>query len=188
MQSLDNVFSREELEAWAARVERDAGSGVSWLCELKIDGLAVALLYENGRLVRAATRGDGTTGEDVTANVRTLQNVPQQLDGDYEDGDLPERLEVRDRRERRREAAVDLLARGLGRDQRRVRRLERLELAHQLVILTVARQRLVEHVVVEGVPVELLGQVAVPRARVVGDLGDVLTVGGSLDDGLVGRL
>jgi DNA ligase (NAD+) len=91
MQSLDNVFSREELEAWAARVERDAGSGVSWLCELKIDGLAVALLYENGRLVRAATRGDGVTGEDVTANVRTMQDIPQQLSGE----NLPERLEVR---------------------------------------------------------------------------------------------
>jgi DNA ligase (NAD+) len=91
MQSLDNVFSREELEAWAARVERDAGTAVSWLCELKIDGLAVALLYENGRLVRAATRGDGTTGEDVTANVRTMGNVPQQLVGE----DLPERIEVR---------------------------------------------------------------------------------------------
>jgi DNA ligase (NAD+) len=91
MQSLDNVFSSDELSAWAARVERDAGSGVSWLCELKIDGLAVALLYENGRLVRAATRGDGVTGEDVTANVRTMQDIPQQLAGE----NLPARLEVR---------------------------------------------------------------------------------------------
>jgi DNA ligase (NAD+) len=91
MQSLDNVFSREELDAWAARVERDAGTTVSWLCELKIDGLAVALVYERGRLVRAATRGDGVTGEDVTANVRTMADVPQQLSGD----ELPERLEVR---------------------------------------------------------------------------------------------
>ncbi|TWH73974.1 DNA ligase (NAD+) [Modestobacter roseus] len=91
MQSLDNAFSSDELSAWAARVERDAGTGVSWLCELKIDGLAVALLYEKGRLVRAATRGDGATGEDVTANVRTMRDVPQQLDGD----DLPDRLEVR---------------------------------------------------------------------------------------------
>ena len=91
MQSLDNVFSREELEAWVARVERDAGTGVSWLCELKIDGLAVALLYEDGRLVRAATRGDGVTGEDVTANVRTMADVPQQLSGE----ELPARLEVR---------------------------------------------------------------------------------------------
>ncbi|MGY1749551.1 NAD-dependent DNA ligase LigA [Modestobacter sp. SYSU DS0511] len=95
MQSLDNVFSSDELSAWAARVEREAGTGVSWLCELKIDGLAVALLYEKGRLVRAATRGDGTTGEDVTANVRTMRDVPQQLNGSYDDGDLPDRLEVR---------------------------------------------------------------------------------------------
>jgi DNA ligase (NAD+) len=91
MQSLDNVFSREELDAWAARVERDAGSPVGWLCELKIDGLAVALVYERGRLVRAATRGDGVTGEDVTANVRTMDDVPQQLTG----SDVPDRLEVR---------------------------------------------------------------------------------------------
>jgi DNA ligase (NAD+) len=91
MQSLDNVFSSDELSAWAARVERDAGAGVSWLCELKIDGLAIALLYENGRLVRAATRGDGVTGEDVTANVRTMPDIPKQLTGE----DLPARLEVR---------------------------------------------------------------------------------------------
>jgi DNA ligase (NAD+) len=91
MQSLDNAFSSDELSAWAARVEREVGTGSSYLCELKIDGLAVALLYERGRLVRAATRGDGVTGEDVTANVRTLRDVPQQLHGD----DLPERLEVR---------------------------------------------------------------------------------------------
>jgi DNA ligase (NAD+) len=91
MQSLDNAFSREELDAWAARVEREVGNAASFLCELKIDGLAVALLYENGRLVRAATRGDGVTGEDVTANVRTMEDVPQQLAG----SDLPERLEVR---------------------------------------------------------------------------------------------
>ncbi len=91
MQSLDNVFDSDELSAWAGRVTRDAGAGVSWLCELKVDGVAVALVYENGRLVRAATRGDGTTGEDVTANVRTMADVPQQLTGD----DLPELLEVR---------------------------------------------------------------------------------------------
>jgi DNA ligase (NAD+) len=91
MQSLDNAFSSDELSAWAARVEREVGSGARYLCELKIDGLAVALLYERGRLVRAATRGDGVTGEDVTANVRTMKDIPQQLPGD----DLPERLEVR---------------------------------------------------------------------------------------------
>ena len=95
MQSLDNAFSGDELSAWAGRVEREVGTGASYLCELKIDGLAVALLYERGRLVRAATRGDGTTGEDVTANVRTLQNVPQQLTGGPDGEGVPERLEVR---------------------------------------------------------------------------------------------
>ncbi|MGY1824159.1 NAD-dependent DNA ligase LigA [Geodermatophilus sp. SYSU D00079] len=91
MQSLDNAFSSDELSAWEARVQREAGTGARYLCELKIDGLAVALLYEGGRLVRAATRGDGVTGEDVTANVRTMRDVPQQLSGE----DLPARLEVR---------------------------------------------------------------------------------------------
>ena len=94
-------------------------------------------------------------------------------------------LEVLDRRERRGEPAVDLLARRLGRHQRRVGGLDRLELAHQLVVLTVADQRLVAHVVGEGVPVEFLGQVAVPGARVVGDLGDVLPLGRRGDRGLV---
>ncbi|HEX2075514.1 MAG TPA: NAD-dependent DNA ligase LigA [Geodermatophilus sp.] len=91
MQSLDNAFSGDELSAWAARVEREVGSAAAYLCELKVDGVAVALVYERGRLVRAATRGDGTTGEDVTANVRTMDDVPQQLTGD----DVPELLEVR---------------------------------------------------------------------------------------------
>jgi DNA ligase (NAD+) len=91
MQSLDNAFSSDELAAWAARVEREVGAGVSYLCELKVDGVAVALVYENGRLVRAATRGDGTTGEDVTANVRTMDDVPEQLTGK----EVPELLEVR---------------------------------------------------------------------------------------------
>ncbi|MGZ4506140.1 MAG: NAD-dependent DNA ligase LigA [Blastococcus sp.] len=91
MQSLDNAFSSDELSAWAARAEREGAAGASYLCELKVDGVAVAIVYENGRMVRAATRGDGTTGEDVTANVRTMGNVPQQLAGD----DVPELLEVR---------------------------------------------------------------------------------------------
>ena len=76
MQSLDNAFSSDELSAWAARIEREGGTGASFLCELKIDGLAVALLYERGRLVRAATRGDGVTGEDVTANVLDDEGHP----------------------------------------------------------------------------------------------------------------
>jgi DNA ligase (NAD+) len=91
MQSLDNAFSSDELSAWAARVEREGAAGASYLCELKVDGVAVAIVYENGRMVRAATRGDGTTGEDVTANVRTMENVPLQLTGD----DVPELLEAR---------------------------------------------------------------------------------------------
>lgn len=94
MLSLDNAFSAEELAAWAERVERDldgAGGGLHYLCELKIDGLAIALLYERGRLVRAATRGDGRTGEDVTLNVRTIAGVPHRLAGT----DVPERIEVR---------------------------------------------------------------------------------------------
>jgi DNA ligase (NAD+) len=91
MLSLDNVFTVEELTAWAHRVERDAGTAPAYLCELKVDGLAVNLVYENGRLVRGATRGDGRTGEDVTPNVRTLDNVPHRLTGDS----VPRVLEVR---------------------------------------------------------------------------------------------
>ncbi|HEY8281983.1 MAG TPA: NAD-dependent DNA ligase LigA [Leifsonia sp.] len=81
MLSLDNVFSLEEFEAWAARVERDAGRGVGYLCELKIDGLAINLRYENGVLVTAATRGDGVVGEDVTENIRYLPAIPSRLAG-----------------------------------------------------------------------------------------------------------
>ncbi|WP_034590413.1 NAD-dependent DNA ligase LigA [Hamadaea tsunoensis] len=92
MLSLDNAFSEEELVAWAERAERDAGGGpLSYLCELKIDGLAINLTYRNGRLVRAATRGDGRTGEDVTPNVLTMAGVPKQLTGE----DLPALVEVR---------------------------------------------------------------------------------------------
>ncbi len=92
MLSLDNAFSAEELAAWAARVERDAGGAtLHYLCELKIDGLAVNLLYEDGRLTRALTRGDGRTGEDVTLNVRTIDGVPTELHGD----DVPALVEIR---------------------------------------------------------------------------------------------
>ena len=92
MLSLDNAFSPEELAAWAARVEREAGGAAyRYLCELKIDGLAVNLLYENGRLVRGLTRGDGRTGEDVTLNVRTIEGVPTELHGEH----LPELVEIR---------------------------------------------------------------------------------------------
>jgi DNA ligase (NAD+) len=91
MQSLDNAFTSDELSAWAARADRDGAAGAGYLCELKVDGLAIDLVYERGRLVRAATRGDGVTGEDVTANVRTMDDVPHQLTGD----DVPELVEVR---------------------------------------------------------------------------------------------
>ncbi|MEU0550821.1 NAD-dependent DNA ligase LigA [Micromonospora sp. NPDC005979] len=95
MLSLDNAFADEELAAWAERVERDAGGPVPYLCELKVDGLAINLTYEAGRLVRAATRGDGRTGEDVTANVRSIRDVPGQLTPSAEFPTIPELLEVR---------------------------------------------------------------------------------------------
>ncbi len=92
MMSLDNAFSPEELTEWAQRVERETGGqATTYLCELKIDGLAISLVYEKGRLVRAATRGDGRTGEDVTLNVRTISDVPHELHGE----DIPALLEVR---------------------------------------------------------------------------------------------
>jgi DNA ligase (NAD+) len=91
MLSLDNVFAAEELQAWAVRVERDAGAVPHYLCELKVDGLAIDLVYERGRLVRAATRGDGRTGEDVTPNVRTIDAVPERIAGPG----VPALLEVR---------------------------------------------------------------------------------------------
>ena len=88
--SLDNVFSEEEFAAWTDRAAKLGGTG-PYLCELKIDGLAIDLVYERGRLARAATRGDGRTGEDVTLNVRTITSIPARLTGD----DVPEVLEVR---------------------------------------------------------------------------------------------
>lgn len=91
MLSLDNVFSLEEFEAWAAKVERDAGRRVDYLCELKIDGLAINLRYENGVLVTAATRGDGVVGEDVTENIRWIPAIPARLATD----DPPALVEVR---------------------------------------------------------------------------------------------
>ncbi|MFG2297383.1 NAD-dependent DNA ligase LigA [Streptomyces sp. NPDC048603] len=92
MMSLDNAFDDEELSAWADRVARDVGSSeYHYLCELKVDGLAVNLTYENGRLTRAATRGDGRTGEDITPNVRTIGEIPARLKGDR----VPELVEIR---------------------------------------------------------------------------------------------
>ena len=95
MYSLEDVFSFEELRTWLTKTEESTrnltGSAPQWLTELKIDGLAVNLLYRNGTLVRAATRGDGTTGEDVTHNVRTIASIPPQLTGENH----PEEIEIR---------------------------------------------------------------------------------------------
>ena len=94
MLSLDNVFSAEEFDLWAGRVHGEVGADVPFLCELKIDGVALALVYRNGRLVRAATRGDGRTGEDVTLNARTIDDVPERLTPN-DDHPVPDVLEVR---------------------------------------------------------------------------------------------
>ena len=101
MMSLDNAFSFEELVAWGKRMERYIGVGgeprdgsvgdVDYVCELKIDGIACSLLYDDGRYIRGATRGNGVVGEDVTENVRTISVVPERLTGD----DVPTVLEVR---------------------------------------------------------------------------------------------
>ncbi|WP_372508155.1 NAD-dependent DNA ligase LigA [Nocardia amikacinitolerans] len=94
MLSLDNVFSYDELRAWAARVEAETGPNLHYLCEVKIDGVALNLVYEKGRLVRAATRGDGRTGEDVTLNARTIDDVPAVLTA-TDEFPIPDLLEVR---------------------------------------------------------------------------------------------
>jgi DNA ligase (NAD+) len=91
MLSLDNAFSWEELEAWGRRVERQVGARADFVCELKIDGLAVALTYEEGAYKRGATRGDGRIGDDITANIRTIRSVPMRL----RDAHPPKLLEVR---------------------------------------------------------------------------------------------
>jgi DNA ligase (NAD+) len=93
MLSLDNVFDEESFLAFNKRVQDRLKStdALSYCCELKLDGLAVSILYENGVLIRAATRGDGTTGEDITSNVRTIRAIPLKLHGD----NIPARLEVR---------------------------------------------------------------------------------------------
>ncbi|SEE53546.1 DNA ligase (NAD+) [Streptomyces sp. 3213] len=92
MLSLDNAFEDLELAAWAERVHKDVGaSDYHFLCELKVDGLAVNLTYEQGRLTRAATRGDGRTGEDITPNVRTIAEIPDRLTGER----VPDLVEIR---------------------------------------------------------------------------------------------
>ena len=93
MLSLDNAFGEDDMRDFDRRIRTRLGRDdeVEYACEPKIDGVAVSLLYENGRLVRGATRGDGTTGEDITQNVRTIESIPLTLRGD----DYPARLEVR---------------------------------------------------------------------------------------------
>jgi DNA ligase (NAD+) len=92
MLSLDNTFNDDDLAAWADRIARELGSQeYHFLCELKVDGLAVNLTYEHGRLTRAATRGDGRTGEDITPNIRTIGEIPDRLKGDR----VPDLVEIR---------------------------------------------------------------------------------------------
>lgn len=94
MLSLDNVFDTDELIAWSNRVENEIGKDPHYLCELKIDGVALSLVYRDGRLERAATRGDGRVGEDVTLNARTIDDVPERL-SPSDDFPVPALLEVR---------------------------------------------------------------------------------------------
>ncbi|MET7638618.1 NAD-dependent DNA ligase LigA [Streptomyces sp. NPDC005438] len=113
MLSLDNAFDAEELSAWGDRIARELeGIEHHFLCELKVDGLAVNLTYEHGRLVRAATRGDGRTGEDITPNVRTLADVPERLHGEELPGLVEVRGEVFFARERFEELNAGLVAEG----------------------------------------------------------------------------
>ncbi|HAD47682.1 MAG TPA: NAD-dependent DNA ligase LigA, partial [Idiomarina sp.] len=92
MLSLDNAFDEDEFEAFTLRVNErlDSSNNITYCCEPKLDGLAVSILYENGKLVRAATRGDGYRGENITENVKTIRNVPLELSSE-----APQRLEVR---------------------------------------------------------------------------------------------
>ena len=90
MMSLDNAFDESELDAWFERVAKESNQN-TWLCEVKVDGLAINLLYEKSKLVRALTRGNGVTGEDVTLNIKTIREIPHQLIGDK----LPQRVEIR---------------------------------------------------------------------------------------------
>ncbi len=94
MLSLDNVFTPDELAAWAGRLKSEIGDDAQFLCELKIDGVALSLVYRNGKLARAATRGDGRVGEDVTLNARTIDDIPEKLTGTKE-FPVPKVLEVR---------------------------------------------------------------------------------------------
>ncbi|MCH9661752.1 MAG: NAD-dependent DNA ligase LigA [Bacteroidetes bacterium] len=90
MYSLDNSYSKEDLEDWEKRIKKMVDGAVQYTCELKYDGASMSLTYENGKLVRAVTRGDGFKGDNVTTNVKTIKSVPLQLQGDY-----PSKFEIR---------------------------------------------------------------------------------------------
>ncbi|MDO1511266.1 NAD-dependent DNA ligase LigA [Maribacter confluentis] len=91
MYSLDNSYSKEDLEDWEKRIQRNLGDvTVAFTCELKYDGASISITYENGKLVKAVTRGDGIQGDDVTNNIKTIKSVPLQLKGDY-----PEKFDIR---------------------------------------------------------------------------------------------
>lgn len=92
MLSLGNTYSEDELKEFDERIRKSIGSDFEYVCELKFDGLAISITYENGKLVRAVTRGDGVQGDDVTTNVKTIQTIPHQL---KEGGDYPARFEIR---------------------------------------------------------------------------------------------
>ncbi|RYJ04742.1 MAG: NAD-dependent DNA ligase LigA, partial [Actinomycetales bacterium] len=94
LMSLDNAFSAEELEAWHGRLVREGVTDAEYLCELKVDGLAISLTYEDGRLTRGVTRGDGRVGEDVTNNVRTIKVIPHRLHG-TDEYPVPAYVEIR---------------------------------------------------------------------------------------------
>ncbi|MDE0772449.1 MAG: NAD-dependent DNA ligase LigA [Salibacteraceae bacterium] len=90
MLSLANTYSKEELEEWEARNQKLTDDKITYVCELKYDGVAIGIKYKNGKLVQAVTRGDGSKGEEVTSNVKTIRSVPLKLRGNY-----PEELEIR---------------------------------------------------------------------------------------------
>ncbi len=91
MYSLDNSYSREDLQDWENRIRKTVDGDIQYVCELKYDGASISLHYQDGKFVQAVTRGDGTQGDDVTANVRTIKSVPLQLQGD----DIPAQFEIR---------------------------------------------------------------------------------------------
>ena len=90
MYSLDNSYSKEDLLDWETRIKKMVDGDVNYMCELKYDGASISLTYENGKLLRAVTRGDGVQGDEVTANIKTINTVPLQLKGDF-----PERFDIR---------------------------------------------------------------------------------------------